>query len=99
MLYPRSGLRRQTKRASVALAFTLALTVISALPPPRAARAQEGSAPIPVIAPGSAFRQTNLVADWPGVARVQDPLLVNPWGISMTTTSPFWVANAGTSTS
>ncbi|HYE16246.1 MAG TPA: TIGR03118 family protein, partial [Pyrinomonadaceae bacterium] len=47
----------------------------------------------------SAFRQTNLVADWPGVARVQDPLLVNPWGISMTTTSPFWVANAGTSTS
>jgi uncharacterized protein (TIGR03118 family) len=28
-----------------------------------------------------------------------DPLLVNPWGISLTASSPFWVANNGTSTS
>src|SRR6185436_15591729 len=53
---------------------------------------------IPVIAPGSAYRQTNLIADWPGLAFVLDPLLVNPWGISMTASSPFWVANNGTST-
>src|SRR3954449_8100789 len=26
--------------------------------------------------------QTNLVSDLPGVAQVQDPNLVNPWGIS-----------------
>ncbi|HEX6732885.1 MAG TPA: TIGR03118 family protein [Pyrinomonadaceae bacterium] len=54
---------------------------------------------IPVIAPGSAYRQTNLVSDSPGLAPVLDPLLVNPWGISKTGSSPFWVANNGTSTS
>src|SRR5205814_1200409 len=50
-------------------------------------------------APGSAYRQTNLLSDIPGLAPVLDPLLVNPWGISMTGSSPFWVANNGTSTS
>jgi uncharacterized protein (TIGR03118 family) len=54
---------------------------------------------IPIIAPGSAYRQTNFVSDVPGVAFVQDPLLVNPWGIALRGTSPFWVANNGTSTS
>ncbi|MDQ3667611.1 MAG: TIGR03118 family protein [Acidobacteriota bacterium] len=54
---------------------------------------------IPVIAPGSAYRLTHLVSDSPGIAPVLDPLLVNPWGISMTASSPFWVANNGTSTS
>jgi uncharacterized protein (TIGR03118 family) len=54
---------------------------------------------IPIIAPGSAYRQTNLISDLPGLSPVLDPLLVNPWGISMTSSSPFWVANNGTSTS
>ncbi|MCA1613460.1 MAG: TIGR03118 family protein, partial [Acidobacteria bacterium] len=54
---------------------------------------------IPVIAPGSAYRQTNLTSDLPGYALIEDPLVVNPWGISMTASSPFWLANAGTSTS
>src|ERR1041385_1180050 len=53
---------------------------------------------IPSIAPGSAYRQTNLVSDIPGLAPLLDPLLVNPWGVSMTASSPFWVANNGTST-
>jgi len=53
---------------------------------------------VPVIAPGSAYRQTNLLSDLPGFAPVLDPLLVNPWGISMAGTSPLWVANNGTST-
>ena len=54
---------------------------------------------IPVIAPGSAYRQTNFVSDLPGVGLIQDPLLVNPWGVTVRGTSPFWVANNGTSTS
>ena len=54
---------------------------------------------IPVIPPGSAYRQTNLVSDWPGLAPVQDPLLANPWGMTATASSPFWVSNNGTSTS
>jgi uncharacterized protein (TIGR03118 family) len=53
---------------------------------------------IPVIPPGSAYRQTNLISDSPGVAFVLDPLLVNPWGVSKTSSSPFWVSNNGTST-
>jgi uncharacterized protein (TIGR03118 family) len=41
--------------------------------------------------------QTNLVSDLPGVAAVQDPNLVNPWGISESSGSPFWISdnNAG----
>src|SRR3954465_14289177 len=44
--------------------------------------------------------QTNLVSDLPGVAQHQDPNLVNPWGISESSTSPFWISdnNAGVST-
>jgi uncharacterized protein (TIGR03118 family) len=44
--------------------------------------------------------QTNLVSDLAGVAMVQDPHLVNPWGISESGGSPFWVSdnNAGVST-
>ena len=54
---------------------------------------------IPAIPPGEAFRQTNFISDIPGFAFTQDPLLVNPWGIAFRGTSPFWVANNGTSTS
>jgi uncharacterized protein (TIGR03118 family) len=44
--------------------------------------------------------QTNLVSDLPGVAQVLDPNLVNPWGISESSGSPFWISdnNAGVST-
>src|SRR5205085_5354195 len=44
--------------------------------------------------------QTNLVSDLPGVAAVTDPNLVNPWGISESATSPFWISdnNSGVST-
>jgi uncharacterized protein (TIGR03118 family) len=42
-----------------------------------------------------AFVQTNLVSDIPGLANNTDPNLVNPWGISFSATSPFWVSDAG----
>jgi uncharacterized protein (TIGR03118 family) len=44
--------------------------------------------------------QTNLVSDLPGVAQVQDRNLVNPWGVSESSTSPFWISdnNSGMST-
>ena len=44
------------------------------------------------------FVQTNLVSDIPGLATITDPELVNPWGVSHSTTSPFWVSNQGTNT-
>jgi uncharacterized protein (TIGR03118 family) len=44
--------------------------------------------------------QTNLVSDLPGVAAATDPNLVNAWGISESSGSPFWISdnNAGVAT-
>src|SRR5262245_39305133 len=53
---------------------------------------------IPVIPPGQAYRQTNFVSDIPGFAVSQDPFLLNPWGITLTSISPFWVVNNLSST-
>jgi uncharacterized protein (TIGR03118 family) len=47
-------------------------------------------------AQGVGFVQVNLVSDIPGLATVTDPKLVNPWGNSHSTTSPFWTSNQGT---
>lgn len=46
------------------------------------------------------FVQTNLVSDIQGMAQTFDANLVNPWGLSASSTSPFWVSNnnSGTST-
>jgi uncharacterized protein (TIGR03118 family) len=41
------------------------------------------------------YVQQNLVSDLPGVAAVQDPNLVNPWGMSSSATSPIWVSDNG----
>jgi uncharacterized protein (TIGR03118 family) len=106
MIRPLSRARRARKSVSTALAFLFVLAFMpqspSTLSPvvARAAAADDGgvSQAIPTIAPGSAYRQTNLLSDIPGFAPVLDPLLVNPWGISMTSSSPFWVANNATST-
>jgi len=50
--------------------------------------------------PASAqYAQTNLVSSVPGLATLTDPLLLNPWGLSRTGTSPFWTSNQGTNSS
>src|SRR5215831_12187004 len=48
---------------------------------------------------GHDFTQTNLVSNIDGLATITDPQLVNPWGVSHSDTSPFWVSNQRTSTS
>ncbi|MDR3637249.1 MAG: TIGR03118 family protein, partial [Isosphaeraceae bacterium] len=40
--------------------------------------------------------QTNLVSNIPGLAGTTDPALANPWGISFTPTSAFWIADNAT---
>src|SRR3954447_22857747 len=45
------------------------------------------------------YIQTNLVSDIAGLAIIEDPNLVNPWGVSHSATSPFWVSDQGTSVS
>jgi uncharacterized protein (TIGR03118 family) len=44
------------------------------------------------------FVQTNLVSDIPGLAAITDSELVNPWGVSHSPTSPFWVSNQAKNT-
>jgi len=48
---------------------------------------------------GQHYRQTNLVSDVPGLAPTTDPNLVNPWGLTSSSTSPWWVADNGTGVS
>ena len=107
MLDPTSTNRPSRKIPSVVLGFLLCLSmpfIGSSAPDASQVAAkshQEFSAPPSVIvgiAPGSAYRQKNFVSDIPGFGLVLDPLLVNPWGISATASSPFWISNNGSST-
>jgi uncharacterized protein (TIGR03118 family) len=51
------------------------------------------------LAASVGYVQLNLVSDIPGEAAVTDPNLLNPWGISNSPTSPFWVSDQGASVS
>ena len=42
------------------------------------------------------FTQTNLISNISGLAATTDSNLVNPWGMSFTATSPFWISDQGT---
>ncbi len=53
----------------------------------------------PSVAFAQHYTQTNLVSDTAGAAAIPDSSLVNPWGLSRSSTSPWWVANNGTGTS
>jgi uncharacterized protein (TIGR03118 family) len=45
---------------------------------------------------GGFYRQTNLVSDLAGIARVQDTNLVNSWGLSHSPKGPWWISDNGT---
>lgn len=80
---------RLPTRLAVALITVIALVIVGAASTGTTTRAAEKEF----------FHQTNLVSDQPGVALIQDPNLMNAWGITMSATSPFWVANNDTGTS
>ncbi len=63
-----------------------------------AALAVPGGASGSSATPG-AYQQTNLVSDIPGVARITDPHLVNPWGMSASPSSPLWISDNGSNVS
>ncbi len=56
-------------------------------------------APVLQAASPGFYLRTNLVSDIPGVARFTDAHLVNPWGLSHSPTSPWWVSDNGTGVS
>ena len=41
------------------------------------------------------YKKRNLVSDIDGVARITDPNLVNPWGLSFGPATPAWVSDNG----
>jgi len=77
-------------RSARRIRLTLALLLVASM-------ATIGS--LPAHAATNTFKQTNLVADIEGKAVTTDPNLVNPWGISHSATSPFWVSDNGTGVS
>jgi uncharacterized protein (TIGR03118 family) len=51
------------------------------------------------LVPSTAYVQTNLVSDIPGLTAITDPSLKNPWGVAASITNPFWVSDQGTNVS
>jgi uncharacterized protein (TIGR03118 family) len=47
------------------------------------------------LAEAQHYAQVNLVANTSGVAPVTDPHLVNPWGLSRSSSSPWWISDNG----
>jgi len=81
--------------AALAIPFLIATLLSSGLPS-SAARTRANASRITLPqAPtfGVIYRQTNLVSDLPGFALVEERRLVNPWGVALSPTSPFWVVN------
>src|SRR5690348_3918228 len=68
------------------LATALAIAVLLLLVLPVAANAQGGGF----------YQQRNLVSDLAGVAKFQDPNLVNAWGLSHSPTGPWVISDNGT---
>ncbi len=50
---------------------------------------------LPALA-ANAYIQHNLAADTPGIADFTDPNLINPWGLAISSSSPFWMSLNGT---
>ena len=48
------------------------------------------------VAFGQHYTQVNLVSSTSGVAPVTDPTLINPWGLSRSSSSPWWISDNGT---
>ena len=69
----------------LALAGVLTMTLGLALASPATAGSKE-----------KFYQQTNLVSDLPGRAAHTDTHLVNPWGMALADTGPFWVSDNGT---
>src|SRR5579859_6391573 len=63
------------------------LAIVTIACAPLLARADEHGSP--------RYRQTNLVSDQAGMALLQDTNLVNAWGMSSGTATPFWVSDNG----
>jgi uncharacterized protein (TIGR03118 family) len=103
----RPNITRKHSRNFVLLSLAVVAACFLLMGWPSAARLtkqeQARISPDGVVAPENngglnIYRQLNLVSDVPNLAQMLDPNLVNPWGLTQSATSPFWVANNVTST-
>ncbi len=72
---------RRVARLALALGLTAALLSL---------------APVAAAQSHTAYHQTNLVSDVPGLAALTDPNLVNSWGLAAGPTTPLWSNDNGT---
>lgn len=79
---------RRARRLALVLGLTAALLTMASAARANQARDQR-----------TAYRQTNLVSDVPGLATLTDAHLVNAWGLAAGPATPIWVSNNGTDTS
>src|ERR1700674_3723660 len=54
---------------------------------------------LPVVTQAQHYKQTNLVSDIVGMAPTIDPNLKNPWGLTRSSGSPWWIGNNNSGTS
>jgi uncharacterized protein (TIGR03118 family) len=54
---------------------------------------------VSAVADAQHYQQSNLVSDVSGTATQSDQNLVNPWGLTRSSTTPWWVADNGTGVS
>jgi uncharacterized protein (TIGR03118 family) len=88
--------RRLWQAGFLAVGSSAALAV---LPATSGLAATTGAAKPASAKAATPYAQTNLVSDIPGVARITDPNLVNPWGVSELPNGPLWVSDNGTNVS
>jgi uncharacterized protein (TIGR03118 family) len=85
-------IHRRPSRVLVALFLSGAAALATGAERARPVKAAAGD-------PGNNYKVTILVSNEEGEAPLQDPLLVNSWGIAASGSGPWWVSNNGTGTS
>src|SRR5690349_2732509 len=75
------------------------LICVFALVAPRPGQARSSVRMVKAAAFADGYEQHNLVSDQAGHADQTDANLVNPWGLAITPTGPWWVADNGTGNS
>ncbi len=86
-------LSRSVKRLLAAVGVVVVLLIAASVT--LAVTAASGQ---PSAGTKSTYSEHKLVSDLPGMAVAQDPNLVNAWGLSHGSTTPWWVSNNGTGT-
>lgn len=83
----RTGSTRLRRRVAVSV-MAVSMTVTTLVATTARAAASDGRHQA-----GNSFRQVNLVSDQPGLAKLFDPEVKNPWGIAFGPSTPMWVNN------